>query len=201
MGKLASSASRANNINVPNTQTEEQTTRIQNQEPISLLSNLYKLFSKVKTGRLTRILDESQPNEQAGFRRGFSTADHLQSVNQITKKSREFALAFYLAFVDYNTAIGSVEHPAVLQAMNKQGIRQKFIRIFEKLYSKSTVKVKTERTGPSFKLGSGVIYDDIVLFSPDPKNLQEILLKLDDHSKSVRLSINRNKTKIMSNWR
>jgi Reverse transcriptase (RNA-dependent DNA polymerase). len=86
--------------------------------------------------------------------------------------------------------------------MNKQGIHQeKNLRIFKKLYSKSTAKVKTERTGPSFKLGSGVIYDDIVLFSPDPKNLQEILLKLDDHSKSVRLSINRNKTKIMSNWR
>ena len=40
---------------------------LSNYRSISLISNLYKLFSKVITRRLTRILDKNQPNEQASF--------------------------------------------------------------------------------------------------------------------------------------
>jgi hypothetical protein len=42
----------------------------------TLLPNLYKLFSKILTRGLTRILDENQPSGQAGFRSGFSTTGH-----------------------------------------------------------------------------------------------------------------------------
>ena len=61
-----------------------------------------------------------------------------------------------LAFMNYNKVFDSVQHSAILQAMKKQGIHQKYIKIFKKLYSKSTAKVKTERIGPSFKLSRGV---------------------------------------------
>ena len=50
---------------------------------ISLLNNIYELFTKIITNRITRTLDENQPREQAGFRRGFSTIDHLHAVNQL----------------------------------------------------------------------------------------------------------------------
>ena len=103
--------------------------------------------------------------------------------------------------------------------MNKQGIYQKYIRIFEKLYRKSTAKVKTETlhlrprrciskldwedkygiTVNGKKLTNLRFSDDIVLFSSDPKNLQAMLLELDNHRKPAGLSINHNKTKIMSN--
>jgi Reverse transcriptase (RNA-dependent DNA polymerase). len=66
----------------------------------------------------------------------------------------------YLEFVGYNKAFDSVKRPAVLKAMNKQGIHQKYIKTFEKVYCKSTAKVKTERTGPSFKFGRGARQGD-----------------------------------------
>ena len=63
---------------------------IQNYRPISLISNPYKIFTKILTRRLTKTLDENQPVEQAGFRSGYSTIDHLQTVNQLIEKVQEF---------------------------------------------------------------------------------------------------------------
>ena len=65
---------------------------ISNYRPISLLNNIYKLFTKIITNRITRTLDENQPREQAGFRRGFSTIDHLHAVNQLIEKCAEYKI-------------------------------------------------------------------------------------------------------------
>jgi hypothetical protein len=53
----------------------------------TLLHKLYKLFSKIQTRGLTRILDENQPPRHAGFRSGFSVTDHLQATKEVTEKS------------------------------------------------------------------------------------------------------------------
>lgn len=50
---------------------------LKNYRTVSLLSHVYKLFSRVITNRLARRLDEFQPPEQAGFRGGFGTIDHI----------------------------------------------------------------------------------------------------------------------------
>lgn len=62
---------------------------IKNYRPISLLSNIYKIFTKVLTVRLTNALDKLQPIEQAGFRQGFSTIDHIHTTRQIIDKRME----------------------------------------------------------------------------------------------------------------
>ena len=50
---------------------------IKNCRPICLLSNIYKLFTKIITTRLEKKLYENQPREQAGFRSKYSTTDHI----------------------------------------------------------------------------------------------------------------------------
>ena len=45
---------------------------------ISLFSHMYKLFTRLLRKRVERILDETQPREQNGFRKkGYSTVDPL----------------------------------------------------------------------------------------------------------------------------
>jgi hypothetical protein len=63
---------------------------LNNYRPISQLSNLYKVFTKILTNRLAKIMDQNQPPEQAGFRAKYSTVDHLHTINQIIEKSQEY---------------------------------------------------------------------------------------------------------------
>ena len=56
---------------------------IKNYRPICLLSNMYKLFTKIITTRLEEKLDKNQHREQAGFRSKYSTTDHIHAINQL----------------------------------------------------------------------------------------------------------------------
>ncbi|KAK6741347.1 hypothetical protein RB195_009284 [Necator americanus] len=58
---------------------------LRNYRPIRLLSVLYKVFTKIILTRISRTLVEAQPQEQAGFRQGFSCLDHIQTVSRILK--------------------------------------------------------------------------------------------------------------------
>ncbi|XGW34910.1 hypothetical protein V3C99_018732 [Haemonchus contortus] len=60
--------------------------------PLCLLSVIYKLFTCVILNRIGRILDEGQPCEQAGFRRGFSTTDHINTLTRLIEVSREYKM-------------------------------------------------------------------------------------------------------------
>ena len=66
---------------------------------------MYKVFSNILLQRMIRTLDFHQPHEQAGFRVGYSTIDHLQVVNQLQEKANEYNMPLYFAFVDYEKAL------------------------------------------------------------------------------------------------
>ncbi|VDM56480.1 unnamed protein product [Angiostrongylus costaricensis] len=56
---------------------------IGNYRPICLLTAVYKLFTRVIVNKINRTLDERQPCEQAGFRKGFSTMDHIHTITKL----------------------------------------------------------------------------------------------------------------------
>lgn len=99
--------------------TGRNPTLLKNYRPISLLSHIYILFSRVITNRLARRFDEFQPPEQAGFRGGYGTTNHIHTVWQIIQKSEEYNQPLRLAFVDYEKAFGSIETWAVLESLQR----------------------------------------------------------------------------------
>ncbi|EYC36556.1 hypothetical protein Y032_0883g2842 [Ancylostoma ceylanicum] len=92
---------------------------IGNYRPICLLSVVYELFTRVVINRIERTLNEGQLCEQAGFRRGFSTIDHIHTVTRLIQVSREYKMPLCLTFIDLNKAFDT---EAVLEALGNQGV-------------------------------------------------------------------------------
>ena len=99
---------------------KEDNKDLKNYRPISLLSNIYKVFTKNLTLRLMRVLHENQPIEQARFRSRYSTIDHIHTVNQLKEKCVEYQKPLCLALFHYEKAFGSVESKAILTSLEKQ---------------------------------------------------------------------------------
>ncbi|CAK0862269.1 unnamed protein product [Prorocentrum cordatum] len=60
--------------------------------PIAILSMLYKLLARLLCNRLGTIFDADQSSGQAGFRKGFSTENHVFTTAIIQERSNEWQL-------------------------------------------------------------------------------------------------------------
>ncbi|XP_072014755.1 uncharacterized protein [Amphiura filiformis] len=81
---------------------------------------LIKIGGEEITQHLNRIkgeLDENLPREQAGFKSGYSTVDHLHSINQLIEKANEYNLKLCIGYIDYEKAFDSVEHRDLFTAL------------------------------------------------------------------------------------
>ena len=118
---------------------------IKNYRPISLLSHTYKIFTKLLQTRIERTLDENQSREQAGFRKGYSTKDHLQALNQIIEKSNEYNLPLCIDFIDYEKAFDTSEHFAIFEALRKTDVNETYINILQNIYNQATARVHLDK--------------------------------------------------------
>ncbi|KAK6742801.1 hypothetical protein RB195_010207 [Necator americanus] len=114
---------------------------IGNYRPICLLSVIYKLFTRVVLNRIEKVLDEGQPCKQAGFRKGFSTIDHIHTVSKLIEVSREYKMPLCLTFIDLKKAFDSVETEAVVEALDNQGAPTQYIKVLRELYSNFTTGI------------------------------------------------------------
>lgn len=133
---------------------------IGNYRPISLLPSLYKLFSSIIDSRVSKTLEINQPVEQAGFRKGFSTIDHIHTLELIIEKYRENQRPLYAAYIDYQKAFDTISHESIWEALKSQGVEKTYIKVIRSIYSKSKSRVKLDSTGCSFPVNRGVRQGD-----------------------------------------
>lgn len=133
---------------------------IKNYRPISLIPHLYKLFVQVILMRIDPLLDEHQPENQAGFRRDYSTSDNLFVINQLIEKSKEFQKDLCIAFIDFEKAFDTIEPTSLIRCLEDFKIPRKYIRIIKNIYEGSTTSIKLDITSKSFNCTRGVKQGD-----------------------------------------
>ena len=124
---------------------------------IMLLSITSKVLCRVILNRITDMVDPLLRNEQAGFRRGRSCADHIFTLRQIMEQSNEWNATVYANFIDFAKAFDSIHRPAMWKIMEHYGIPNKIISIIKMLYQDFQARVICgTNVTDSFPLQTGV---------------------------------------------
>ena len=98
-------------------------------------------MGRVIITRLHDGVDEMLREEQAGFRRGRSTTEHIFVLRNVIEQSLEWNASLYTCFVDYEKAFGSVHRETQWRIMQSYGIPSKFIRMVKLFYSNTKCTV------------------------------------------------------------
>jgi hypothetical protein len=161
---------------------------IGNYRPISLISHISKLFTKVIKNRIEKQLDANQSKEQAGFRQGYSTSDHLHVITQLVEKCNEYTLPLCLVFVDYEKAFDSVEHNGIIDAMRAHGIQETYVETLASIYNKGTSVIKLDHVSNRFPINRGVRQGDTLSPKLFNAGLEQIFRQLDWDNKGISIN-------------
>ena len=137
---------------------------------------------------MIRTLDFHQPRDQAGFRAGYSTIDHLQVVNQLQEKANEYNMPLCFAFVDYEKAFDSIEFEQLFEGLKNHGFDQSYLNILRNLYSEATSVLRLNKDSKKFKLGREARQGDNISPKLFTSCLQHAIInKINWENKGVRI--------------
>ena len=106
---------------------------------ITIRSCLGKLFTSCINTRLASYSKSCDiiGNEQAGFRQGFSTADHIFSLKSLIDLYLFKKKILYCCFVDYSEAFDTVNRAALWSKLLANSIGRKVIKSIYSIYNKA----------------------------------------------------------------
>ena len=122
-----------------------------NYRGITLLSCIGKLFTLCINGRLTTFATDRDiiGEEQAAFREGYSTMDHVFVLNELINIYLHKKTKLFCCFIDYQKAFDKINRTALWGKVIENGINGKLLRVIYNMYesAKSCVKQQTMVSG------------------------------------------------------
>ena len=159
--------------------------KCENYRPISLLSNLSKIFERMMHSRLYNFLESSNSiyKLQFGFRKKYSTNHSLLSIVESLRDNLDNKTFSCGVFVDLEKAFDTVNHSILLKKLEYYGIRQ--------LSNKWLYSYLTDRFQKVSLNGSSSEYCKITCGVPQGSILGPLLflLYINDMHKSIRHSL------------
>ena len=104
-----------------------------NYRPISLLSNINKIYEKCMHTRLTNFLMINKLffSNQLGFRNGYSTNHALTSSTEMIGTALDVDKFTCGVFIDLQKAFDTLDHGILLSKLNHYGVREAFYQWFK----------------------------------------------------------------------
>jgi hypothetical protein len=112
--------------------------KLKNWRPISLLNIDYKIFAKVLTNRLKKVMSNIVPKEQ---KCGVPERKMTEIIRNISNYRDEMESGF-LILLDQAKAFDRVNHQYLFKVMKEMGIKGDFLEITKMLYNKITSQVE-----------------------------------------------------------
>ena len=128
---------------------------VSNYRPICSLPAMYKLFSTILYGRLYPMLDQSQAEDQAGFRKSYQTTDHLATYRMLEQKCQEWRIKMWTATVDFTKAFDSISHNSIWEALLSCNIDHGYVCLLRKIYKDQKASVQTDEESEIFDIQKG----------------------------------------------
>ena len=101
-----------------------------------------------------------QSVDQAAYRKGFSTVDHLLTVSMLIEKSWEYKCPLWMALVDFEKAFDTVDHDALWRVLVDQGVPLQYISLLKSLYDGQVAFVRAGANSRLFSINRGVKQGD-----------------------------------------
>ncbi|UYV66711.1 hypothetical protein LAZ67_4002653 [Cordylochernes scorpioides] len=126
-----------------------------NYRGIALISNLSKLFTSILKSRLRNWIEGRSiiPENQAGFRKGYSCQDHiftLLSLIQLTLRRKRRKL--YAFFVDLKKAFDTVPHSLLWSKLGELGLDFRFVNLIRNYFEQMTTTESFSAKEPDDKV-------------------------------------------------
>ena len=131
-----------------------------NYRPIAILPILYKLFSRMLCNRVQQGLLREQSVDQAAYRPGFSTEDHLLCTTLLLERCAEWNIDLWMCLIDFEKAFDAVEHDALWKVLEDQGVHCAYVDLLKSLYEEQTASVMAGCQSRTFALHRGVKQGD-----------------------------------------
>ena len=161
--------------------------------------------------RLNSYLVENQllGEEQAGFREGYSTLDHIFSLHCIIELALSQKKRLYCAFIDYRKAFDTVNRSSLWLKLLKHDIKGKVFTVIQNLYNAAKSCIRHNRNlSEYFNCNIGVRQGENLspllfaiylnhLISETANDLQCMLNDLYMYCHKWELTVNTSKTNIM----
>ena len=129
-----------------------------NYRGITLLSCLGKLFTACLSKRISDYIHKNQMGiEQAGFRKDFSTLDHIFTLHAIINYYRNKKGRIYCAFIDYRKAFDFIDRSSLWFKLLQNNVNGRVLAVIKNMYeqAKSCVK-ESDRLSDFFSCNQGV---------------------------------------------
>ena len=117
---------------------------VNNYRGISLCNISSKLYSTVVNNRLREWISDNNitGEQQAGFKKGYSTVDHIFTLMAAIQKQFVADRKLYVAFVDFEKAFDSISRNLLWPVLLKNGIKGKLYRCIKSMYENVKAKIR-----------------------------------------------------------
>lgn len=114
-----------------------------NYRGISLLNSLGKIFTGIILNRLEIFAEEHKiiNDFQAGYRKGYSTIDHIYTLDGLVQLSKRRGKKLYVCFLDMSAAFDTVNRSLLTEKVHNTFGSTKLTKVIERIYSNTTSTV------------------------------------------------------------